>query len=400
MSEGNTVTGDPDGAGVERESELVDASSAAPAGTTQEHDAVLGHNSGDDGPNVNVSPASLPHHMPSFKDQARDRAADAPGVVSAQDGPAKAGPSFNDQVQNRAAFDPGARAAFAPGAVSPAGNGPAKAGPSFKDQVRNTEAAHRQVGTETTGPRFKDQVNNVQAAAPNQVINAQAAAPDNQQNQHAEDTSAIEEPEPVDSTLLLEAQVVEDQQDQVMGVQPDMSVYAAEPLESGILLNRKKAIILLLTMLLILGVVVGGVCGSGNCSSKTTAVAIVESSPTNEARAASILGYLNEISWSDTEIRSDPQESSQERAANWLIQNDPLELTVDTAEKRSRLVQRFALLTLWFETSGTWTNSSGWLSAEDECDWFGIDCVFGSVTAIDMFSNNIRANKLSDTSNC
>jgi len=88
--------------------------------------------------------------------------------------------------------------------------------------------------------------------------------------------------------------------------------------------------------------------------------------------------------------------TAEEQAVQWLITEDPLQLSVgDDSDQLFRLQQRYALLTLWFQnnvtiTGGPWTESSGWLLAEDECDWFGITCVRGVVTALELEENNIN----------
>lgn len=49
------------------------------------------------------------------------------------------------------------------------------------------------------------------------------------------------------------------------------------------------------------------------------------------------------------------------------------------------VVQRFALLTLYFSTKGdNWTSKARWLSGEQECNWHGVDCVGNVVTNLNL----------------
>ena len=63
--------------------------------------------------------------------------------------------------------------------------------------------------------------------------------------------------------------------------------------------------------------------------------------------------------------------SAQSQALEWML-SDPYTLNL---EENARLVQRFALVTLWYSTNGaTWstdetTDSAGWLASVHECDW-------------------------------
>lgn len=47
---------------------------------------------------------------------------------------------------------------------------------------------------------------------------------------------------------------------------------------------------------------------------------------------------------------------------------------MDTAVGQFRLQQRYALLTLWFQSTDPWDDTGGWLSDEDECEWHGVVC--------------------------
>jgi hypothetical protein len=76
----------------------------------------------------------------------------------------------------------------------------------------------------------------------------------------------------------------------------------------------------------------------------------------------------------------------EERAAAWLIYDDPLQLdpppandssdNEDTKNVTVQLRQRYVLLSLWYHSETPWSdkNPNGWLSEQHECDWKGVDC--------------------------
>jgi hypothetical protein len=83
--------------------------------------------------------------------------------------------------------------------------------------------------------------------------------------------------------------------------------------------------------------------------------------------------------------------SPEERALQWLINDDPLQLNVGAEGDEFRLLQRYSLLTLWFQgdTGTTWDKSTNWLT-EDECTWAGITCQSGVATEINFHNNGIQ----------
>jgi len=57
------------------------------------------------------------------------------------------------------------------------------------------------------------------------------------------------------------------------------------------------------------------------------------------------------------------------------MEKDPLPLTADIAQGRFRLKQRYELATLYFQLQGQfWTDSTGWLENQNECEWFRVQC--------------------------
>lgn len=60
--------------------------------------------------------------------------------------------------------------------------------------------------------------------------------------------------------------------------------------------------------------------------------------------------------------------SDQSRALEWIVAD---QLLTDPILPKSRILQRFALATLFFSTHGAnWTNSTRWLTSSHECDWY------------------------------
>jgi hypothetical protein len=117
--------------------------------------------------------------------------------------------------------------------------------------------------------------------------------------------------------------------------------------------------------------VVGGVCGAGKCSA------------TNQS---AIAAFINNITLTNKTIAYPPVNkeggsvtAAEEQALQWLIERDPWNRT---ESNQFRLRQRYALAAFWFSTicdvnegMCDWFNNTGWLTAENECKWFGITCV-------------------------
>ena len=85
----------------------------------------------------------------------------------------------------------------------------------------------------------------------------------------------------------------------------------------------------------------------------------------------------------------------EERALQWLINDDPMQLNVSDVGDESRLLQRYSLLTLCFQgdAGSAWTVSTKWLKA-GECNWAGIDCKSGVVIGVSL-AENMRQGTLS-----
>lgn len=125
--------------------------------------------------------------------------------------------------------------------------------------------------------------------------------------------------------------------------------------------------------------------------------------PSGQGRSEDIMLFLAAESTVPSSLEQ--QGTAEAAAAEWLINQDPLQLGIETADDQARLLQRYALLTLWFaDPEKAWGDSTGWLEAEDECTWFGVTCsqqdVGGQsvnlVTLVDIVDNNVKSTLPSD----
>ena len=93
-----------------------------------------------------------------------------------------------------------------------------------------------------------------------------------------------------------------------------------------------------------------------------------------------IMKISGEVIWDEN--------SPQSKALNWIISEDNMNLTYTS----SNLVQRYALMVLYYSTSGDqWGDNDGYGSDRNECEWFGVECAhFHTLVSLDMFSNDLR----------
>jgi hypothetical protein len=179
--------------------------------------------------------------------------------------------------------------------------------------------------------------------------------------------------------------------------------------------NCVKVTVAIIGLLTVIASIVGGVCGKGYCSNVTPSspptpyvpapptptVTAPPMAPPTQDRSAAIEGFINNITLTSKTIAYPPLaemgsvDAAEEQALNWLIESDPLKL--NATSDQFRLQQRYALLTFWFCTrrnGNIWKNHTGWLTAEDECDWFGITCGSGElqsvVEGIALRNNNLH----------
>lgn len=93
---------------------------------------------------------------------------------------------------------------------------------------------------------------------------------------------------------------------------------------------------------------------------------------------------------------ADTNEDPYIRAASWLT-------TVDQSNIEQTALVRFALAAIYYETNGeNWVTKTNWLSEENHCDWYGVDCCsaipasnacrfddFYRIVQIDLSANNL-----------
>lgn len=85
----------------------------------------------------------------------------------------------------------------------------------------------------------------------------------------------------------------------------------------------------------------------------------------------------------------------ENKAMVWVAGSDPAQL--DPSTDSMRLVQRYVLASLYFNSESDWIGKSGWLEGEDECEWFGVYCEevdingssFKAVRSIDLHANGL-----------
>ena len=124
--------------------------------------------------------------------------------------------------------------------------------------------------------------------------------------------------------------------------------------------------------------------------------------PAPDSREGRIFLHIAAMSQLGDDILSDPT-SGEALALQWLIDEDPVDLDPLDFANHLRLEQRYALLTLWFNSPDPWFNVTNWLN-DDECTWFGVTCGeltpearknrklqedASVVTAIEIDSNNL-----------
>jgi hypothetical protein len=117
--------------------------------------------------------------------------------------------------------------------------------------------------------------------------------------------------------------------------------------------------------------------------------------PTNTAtaRADTVLPYINGITLSGRTLTYPSRSNAEERAVQWLIDDD---LNTKVSDEQS-LRQRYVLSTLWF-LQPTPTNGFGsadhvstWTTNINECEWSNVSCDgSGRVTSLYLREQNVQ----------
>jgi hypothetical protein len=85
-------------------------------------------------------------------------------------------------------------------------------------------------------------------------------------------------------------------------------------------------------------------------------------------RSDTVLRLLEDIT---PDLANATSSSPQGMALSWILSDDDTDPCVDP----DSVQRRYALAALFLSTSGkSWINSTGWLSMEFECSWYGISC--------------------------
>lgn len=111
----------------------------------------------------------------------------------------------------------------------------------------------------------------------------------------------------------------------------------------------------------------------------------------NDKRGHAIIRTTIEAS-SLTSILS--KDSPQHKSMCFMIHDDARK--PDPRGNKGKFLERYALINLYMNTKGPgWSRSDNWLSKEDECDWYGIQCARGMfsmkprVTSVDLSFNKV-----------
>jgi hypothetical protein len=114
---------------------------------------------------------------------------------------------------------------------------------------------------------------------------------------------------------------------------------------------------------------------------------------TATSRANTIVPYINSIALSGRTLTYPSRSSAEERAVQWLVEDD---LGTAMDDKQS-LRQRYVLSTLWFLKTtpttgfGSAGHASTWTTNIDECQWIDVECDgSGRVTELILGQENVR----------
>jgi len=269
--------------------------------------------------------------------------------------------------------------------------------PDFKDQTRSNSpgaAQQREKAAlkDDSGPDFKDQVSS-RGNRSDQLDEVHSSRGNISDQPDTTEHQAENPPSPsLVSGNLFRAHLVDDED----------SIQTAVAMTFAVLLQR-RSIITIAVVLLITAAIVGGVCGAtGMCIRK---VEVQADSPTNAPTTVALpedtVDFVNNVTKSGRTLVYPPPSvpTAEELALQWLIETDPAIKTLDTLAGEVKLLQRYTLATLYFSTDGpSWTNSQGFLTDPDECNWQGIACdaTGDHITELSLEVNNLRGTLPSD----
>mmetsp|Transcript_23880 Transcript_23880/g.34731 ORF Transcript_23880/g.34731 Transcript_23880/m.34731 type:complete len:815 (-) Transcript_23880:116-2560(-) len=108
------------------------------------------------------------------------------------------------------------------------------------------------------------------------------------------------------------------------------------------------------------------------------------------AENSDVVSLFRELGVSTMEQLLDDS-TPQGKAANWVANEDPISPPLDIGSQK--YIQRYIMAVFYYAMDGpNWitcseggsvcNNGSPWLSEDDECDWFGSDCVNGELSQV------------------
>jgi Leucine-rich repeat (LRR) protein len=137
------------------------------------------------------------------------------------------------------------------------------------------------------------------------------------------------------------------------------------------------------TVLLVLAATMAGVYCGGSGGHNRCGGGGRSTTKRSKDDISAILSFVNKITLSNQTLRYPSNETAEERALLWLIDED-LERTTLSSSNNVVLHQRYAMATLWFMRSSTVTMPCGddddrvvatWINQNiSECDWHGVNC--------------------------
>jgi Leucine Rich Repeat len=136
-------------------------------------------------------------------------------------------------------------------------------------------------------------------------------------------------------------------------------------------------LMILIIIILVIGITTGSFQGgepnsrgggAGGSSSNPSSY-----NPEEDERATRLRQYLMSVGDQGNAMFNDPI-SPESQALAWMQYDDPVALDPIDTDNHLRIDQRFALLTLWFQSDFEWFNQNNWLT-DDECTWHGVTCI-------------------------
>ena len=124
-------------------------------------------------------------------------------------------------------------------------------------------------------------------------------------------------------------------------------------------------------------------------SSESPTASLSTNLPSLSTNLQDLVEFLSSVSPDGGAALSNPS-SPQYNAAKWLSEEPSF-----VSYSEGKTLQRYALATLYFATNGgQWTNSDGWLTERNECNWYTTTsdeiCINGNLRILDLQSNNLQ----------